>query len=64
MSYAGNPLVILFGVLMLHSGSAENGKDFHVFRLKNRFIADYEGFLLIGKRLRHVQVQFHLERTG
>jgi len=30
---------------MLHSGSAENGKDFHVFRLKNRFIADFEGFL-------------------
>ncbi|XP_067293274.1 neuroplastin a isoform X2 [Pseudorasbora parva] len=24
MSYAGNPLVILFGVLMLHSGSADN----------------------------------------
>ncbi|XP_016378780.1 neuroplastin-like isoform X3 [Sinocyclocheilus rhinocerous] len=24
MSYAGNPLVIIFGVLMLHSGSAQN----------------------------------------
>lgn len=45
MSYAGNPLVILFGVLMLHSGSAQNGKDFNVLRLKKRFITDYEGFL-------------------
>lgn len=37
--------MILFGVLMLHSGSAQNGKDFNVLRLKKRFITDYEGFL-------------------
>lgn len=31
---------------MLHSGFAQNGKDFkNVLRLKNRLIADYEGFL-------------------
>lgn len=34
---------------MLHSGFAQNGKDFkNVLRLKNRFIADYEGFLNKG----------------
>lgn len=63
MSYAGNLLVILFGVLMLHSGSAENGKDFHVFRLNNRFIADFEGFYDM-KTVAARAGAICLERTG